>query len=222
MADFDVSVSGLPAVVRAGSTTEPFTVTLDNTEGADATRVQFGLAVAFRDGLYASDWLAAQRHVVVQYFDWGAGTWQDASSGGGVYAYTDVEAGHTYEMRLRLRLAPDTPPGAAGALAFSTRWVSDGPPGSPLCRQDDEWYRFEITSTHAAATTAEVRPQGGRAPAVLRPASRTDAGTEAALPDGALAETGAGQGLPLVALASLTAVALGATALRLAARRRRL
>lgn len=220
VAGFDVRVSGLPATVAAGSTTAPFTVVLDNTAGADATRVQFGLAVAFRDGLRDTDWLAAQEYVSVRYYDWNAERWRNASTDGGVYTYADIEAGRRYEMRLRLVLAPDTPPGAAGALAFSTHWDTGRTPGGSACVYDNEWYRFRITASGSAPAVSEVRPQGGSTPMVLRPASRTGlaGGTHI---EGALAETGSGPGLGVAAAASVTAVVLGAAALLFATRRRR-
>lgn len=217
VAAFDVRISGLPATVAAGTTTEPFTVVLDNGAGVDAAHVQFGMAVAFREGLRTDDWLAAQEYVSVQYYDWTADVWRDASTGAGVYAYTDVEAGREYRMRLRLVLAADTPPGAAGALAFSTRWKPGPQPGAGECVYDNEWYRFEITGPGVPPVSAEVRPMEGRNPVVLRPES-TDDEPDTALLDGALATTGR-TGLPLLGLGSVTAVALGAVML-LAVRRR--
>lgn len=218
VADFDVRIEGLPATVPAGSTTEPFTVVLDNTAGADAAHVQFGLSVAFRDGLRDRDWLAAQQYVSVRYFDWGADAWGDALSDGGIYTYADLEAGKRYEMRLRLVLAPDTPPGAAGALAFSTKWTFERSDDS-ACVNDNEWYRFEITPADTAPATAQVRPQGGRAPEALRP-GRDAPRAETAFAEGALARTGSGPDLRLLVLASGAALALGSGALVIASRRR--
>jgi hypothetical protein len=218
VADFDVRVFGLPATLAAGTTTEAFTVVLDNTAGGDAARVQFGFAVAFRDGLQDADWTAAQRYMSVHYYDWDDETWRSASTDGGVYTYADIEAGKRYEMRLRLVLAPDTPPGAAGALAFSSRWDLGRTPGTGACEYDYQWYRFEITSSGIQRDAAEARPHSGRTPVVLRAEARQNSAGAAPL-EGALARTGSAPQLP-VALASIAALALGVAALRFATRRR--
>lgn len=219
VAGFDVRVEGLPSRIAAGTTSDPFTVVLDNTAGHDATRVQFGLAVGFRDGSRDADWLAAERYVTARYYDWGGERWRTASDGGGVYTYADIEAGRRYEMRLRLVLAPDTPPGAAGALAFSTRWSFDRVRGDSDCVYDNEWYRFEITAPGSTPAAAEVRPQGGSAPEALREAARPDRGGAARV-DGALAHTGPGSGLRVTALASVLVGLLGVAAVLFGARAR--
>ncbi|MFR9757037.1 hypothetical protein [Streptomyces sp. TR06-5] len=218
VADFDVRVTGLPATVGAGTTSEPFTVVLDNTAGEDAAHVQFGMAVALRDGSDESDWTRARRHVAVHYFDRNDERWRAASAPGGVYTYTDIEAGRRYEMLLRLELAPDTPPGGAGALAFSTLWKFDPGTRTSDCVYDNEWYRFEITGNGPAPrATAAARPQGATAPQLLRREARR--ARPVPQTDGALAATGTSPLRTLVPV-GVAAVTLGAAAVVYGARRR--
>ncbi|MFD7884900.1 LPXTG cell wall anchor domain-containing protein [Streptomyces bauhiniae] len=216
--DLTTSLSGLPSKIVAGSGFHGFKLNVKNSGKHTYKRVDLGV---FAAAMGEEDFSDATRYLTLQYQDPTSGKWNDISvdlddEAAGYLGYTDVQAKESFSIDLRLSVDKKAPAGAGFAISIGS-YVDDE--GNCVYASDDDIYEFDIL---AAGTTpgpvddSTPKPQGGSKPLP----STKPAGNTQVVPQGHLAETGAGSALPVIALTGGAAVALGVGAVFVVRRRR--
>ncbi|MGW5336123.1 LPXTG cell wall anchor domain-containing protein [Streptomyces bauhiniae] len=216
--DLTTSLSGLPSKIVAGSGFHGFKLDVKNAGKHAYKRVDLGV---FAAAMGEDDFSDTTRYLTLQYQDPTSGKWNDISvdlddEAAGYLGYTDVKAKESFSLDLRLSVDKKAPAGAGFAISIGS-YVDDE--GNCVYASDDDFYEFDIL---AAGTTpgpvddSTPKPQGDSKPLP----STKPAGNTQVVPQGHLAETGAGSALPAIALAGGAAVALGLGAVFVVRRRR--
>ncbi|MYZ10332.1 LPXTG cell wall anchor domain-containing protein [Streptomyces sp. SID2999] len=216
--DLTTSLSGLPSKIVAGSGFHGFKLNVKNSGKHTYKRVDLGV---FAAAMGEEDFSDATRYLTLQYQDPTSGKWNDISvdlddEAAGYLGYTDVQAKESFSIDLRLSVDKKAPAGAGFAISIGS-YVDDE--GNCVYASDDDIYEFDIL---AAGTTpgpvddSTPKPQGGSKPLP----STKPAGNTQVVPQGHLAETGAGSALPVIALTGGAVVALGVGAVFVVRRRR--
>ncbi|MEU2888520.1 hypothetical protein [Streptomyces albidoflavus] len=210
LADLDVSVSGLPGQVRAGSTHE-FTLSAANSGKNTLESVEWGAMLANEnDDLWLEDGGLISK-IDLAFYDPEANQW--VPSGIGVaFGETTLKAGQTVDIKLRMTVAKDAPLGAGYAFGF-TGYVNE----EENCTTEAyAFYDFTVIGASATPKPGDAeknegkKPQGG-----LKPVEEK----KTLEPTGQLAETGAGSMLPVIGLVGGVTVLAG-TGVVFAVRRR--
>ncbi|MFF8398723.1 LAETG motif-containing sortase-dependent surface protein [Streptomyces sp. NPDC016172] len=207
----DVSISGLPGKIAAGSGWHKFSLNVANNSDSTLNDLDF-FAGASPDK--NGEELFSSKQVQLQAWDPQDKIWVDLNEGGlavGYVGYTD-ELKPEYEVNipLRLNVKPSAPVGAGFSLGATIYGDSDG----ECVGFGDVSYKFQIVS--AGTDTDGTKPQeGGKAPVTdEKPSGDTPEVT------GSLAETGSSSALPMISLVGGAAVVAGAGAIFVVRRRK--
>ncbi|WP_237518277.1 hypothetical protein [Streptomyces sp. SID4982] len=216
--DLHTSLSGLPSKIVAGSGFHGFKLNVKNSGNHSYKRVDLGVFAAAVGDDELDD---ATDHLTLQYQDPSTGEWNDISvaiddDAAGYLGYTDVKAKESFSIDLRLAVDKKAPAGFGFAISIGS-YADDE--GNCVYASDDDFYEFDILAAGTSAGPVDdstPKPQGGSKPLpTTKPAGNTEI-----VPEGHLAETGAGSALPVIALAGGAAVALGVGAMFVVRRRR--
>jgi LPXTG-motif cell wall-anchored protein len=207
----DVSITGLPGKISAGSGWHKFSLNVLNSSDSTLEDLDFFAgASADRDG---TD-LFRSRQVQLQAWDPDSKTWFDLDEDGhavGYVGYTDVlEPDYVVNIPMRLNVKASAPVGAGFTLGATIYGDAD----NECIGFGDVAYRFEIVA--AGTDTDGTEPQeGGKAPVTdEKPSGNTPEVT------GSLAETGSSSALPVISLVGGVAVVAGAGAVFVVRRRK--
>ncbi|CAL9556363.1 hypothetical protein SUDANB15_04516 [Streptomyces sp. enrichment culture] len=207
----DVSITGLPGKISAGSGWHKFSLNVLNDSDSTLQDLDFFAgASSDADGLD----LFTSKQVRLQAWNPDAKVWEDLSEDGyavGYVGYTDeLEPGYEVDIPMRLNVKASAPVGAGFSLGATIYGDADG----ECTGFGDVSYRFQIVS--AGTDTDGTKPQvGGKAPVTdKKPASNTPEVT------GSLAETGSSSALPMIGLVGGAAVVAGAGAVFVVRRRK--
>ncbi|ESQ04380.1 Integral membrane protein [Streptomyces sp. PVA_94-07] len=210
LADLDVSVSGLPGQVRAGSTHE-FTLSAANSGKNTLESVEWGAMLANEnDDLWLEDGGLISK-IDLAFYDPEANQW--VPSGIGVaFGETTLKAGQTVDIKLRMTVAKDAPLGAGYAFGF-TGYVNE----EENCTTEAyAFYDFTVIGASATPKPGDAKENEGKKPqGGLKPIEEK----KTLEPTGQLAETGAGSMLPVIGLVGGVTVLAG-TGVVFAVRRR--
>jgi LPXTG-motif cell wall-anchored protein len=208
----DVSISGLPGKIAAGSGWHKFSLNVLNNSKSTLNELGF-FAGASSDK--AGDNLFQSKKVQLQAYNEDTKAWEDVDSEGyavGYVGYTDeLKPDYEVDIPLRINVKSSAPVGAGFSLGASIYGDTDG-----QCTGFGEVaYKFQIVSS--GTDTDGTKPQeGGKVPVSDKPA---DKGNTPQV-NGSLAETGSSSALPMIALAGGIAVVAGAGAVFVVRRRK--
>ncbi|MEU2741954.1 LAETG motif-containing sortase-dependent surface protein [Streptomyces sp. NPDC007095] len=208
----DVSISGLPGKIAAGSGWHKFSLNVLNNSKSTLNELGF-FAGASSDK--AGDNLFQSKKVQLQAYNEDTKAWEDVDSEGyavGYVGYTDeLKPDYEVDIPLRINVKSSAPVGAGFSLGASIYGDTDG-----QCTGFGEVaYKFQIVSS--GTDTDGTKPQeGGKVPVSDKPA---DKGNTPEV-NGSLAETGSSSALPMIALAGGIAVVAGAGAVFVVRRRK--
>ncbi|MFI6690317.1 LAETG motif-containing sortase-dependent surface protein [Streptomyces sp. NPDC050433] len=205
-ADFTTTLSGLPSKVVAGSGWKKFNLDLDNTNGKKAVGVDLGAVVLYKKDAHDSfESDLTSKYAQFEYFD-GTGWDNTLSDGGSIVGSLNVDAGETYSLQLRLKLAAKAPAGSAVAIAFGGYMEEDE--NGVRCYLDEKWYSFEVLAADSnPGQVPPAKPEDGKSPADVKPQGGAKPLPAAA--NGNLAETGANSMLPTIGMAAGIAIVAG-------------
>ncbi|GHH41145.1 LAETG motif-containing sortase-dependent surface protein [Streptomyces candidus] len=208
----DVSISGLPGKIAAGSGWHSFNMNILNKSDRTLDGVAF-FAGASSDALGEN--LFTTKQVELQAYDESTKTWysisEDGQSAGYVGETDSLAPDYEVDVKLRLNVKPGAPAGAGFSLG-----------GGAYLDEESECFGFGETSykfqiVKAGTDTSGTKPQeGGKTPL---PSGKPATGSVPQV-TGSLAETGASSQLPMFGIAGGAAVALGAGALFIVRRRK--
>ncbi|MFH9587792.1 LAETG motif-containing sortase-dependent surface protein [Streptomyces luteogriseus] len=207
----DVSISGLPGKIAAGSGWHKFSLNVLNNSDSTLNDLDF-FAGASPDK--NGEELFTSKQVQLQAWDPEGKTWVDLNEGGyavGYVGYTDeLKPEYQVDIPLRLNVSKSAPVGAGFSLGATIYGDND----AECTGFGDVSYKFQIVS--AGTDTDGTKPQeGGKAPVTdEKPSGNTPEVT------GSLAETGSSSALPMISLVGGAAVVAGAGAIFVVRRRK--
>ncbi|MFF8014225.1 LAETG motif-containing sortase-dependent surface protein [Streptomyces sp. NPDC007929] len=207
----DVSISGLPGKIAAGSGWHKFSLNVLNNSDSTLNDLDF-FAGASPDK--NGEELFTSKQVRLQAWDPQNKTWVDLNEGGyavGYVGYTDeLKPEYQVDIPLRLNVSKSAPVGAGFSLGATIYGDND----AECTGFGDVSYKFQIVS--AGTDTDGTKPQeGGKAPVTdEKPSGNTPEVT------GSLAETGSSSALPVISLVGGAAVVAGAGAIFVVRRRK--
>ncbi|WP_338782599.1 LAETG motif-containing sortase-dependent surface protein [Streptomyces sp. DG1A-41] len=207
----DVSISGLPGKIAAGSGWHKFSLNVQNNSDSTLNDLDFFAgASADKNG----EELFSSKKVQLQAWDPEDKIWVDLNAGGyavGYVGYTDeLKPDYEVNIPLRLNVKPSAPVGAGFSLGATIYGDND----AECTGFGQISYKFQIVS--AGTDTGGTKPQeGGKAPVTdEKPSGNTPEVT------GSLAETGSSSALPMISLVGGAAVVAGAGAIFVVRRRK--
>ncbi|MFF8868896.1 LAETG motif-containing sortase-dependent surface protein [Streptomyces massasporeus] len=207
----DVSISGLPGKIAAGSGWHKFSLNVLNNSDSTLNDLNF-FAGASPDK--NGEELFTSKQVQLQAWDPAGKIWVDLNEGGyavGYVGYTDeLKPEYEVDIPLRLNVSKSAPVGAGFSLGATIYGDND----AECTGFGDVSYKFQIVS--AGTDTDGTKPQeGGKAPVTdEKPSGNTPEVT------GSLAETGSSSALPMISLVGGAAVVAGAGAIFVVRRRK--
>ncbi|MFE4749128.1 LAETG motif-containing sortase-dependent surface protein [Streptomyces mirabilis] len=208
----DVSISGLPGKIAAGSGWHKFSLNVVNNSKSTLDELGY-FAGASTDK--AGDDLFQSKKVQLQAYNEETKAWEDVDSEGyavGFVGYTpELKPDYEVDIPLRINVKSSAPVGVGFSLGASIYGDTDG-----QCTGFGQVaYKFQIVSS--GTDTDGTKPQeGGKVPVSDKPA---DKGNTPEV-NGSLAETGSSSALPMIALAGGIAVVAGAGAVFVVRRRK--
>jgi LPXTG-motif cell wall-anchored protein len=207
----DVSISGLPGKIAAGSGWHKFSLNVFNSSDSTLADLDF-FAGASSDPDGAE--LFRSKQVQLQAWNPEDKIWEDLNEEGyavGYVGYTDeLKPEYEVDVPLRVNVKSSAPVGAGFSLGATIYGDTEG----ECTGFGQVSYKFQIVA--AGTDTDGTKPQvGGKAPVTdKKPASTTPQ------VDGALAETGSSSALPMIGLVGGAAVVAGAGAVFVVRRRK--
>ncbi|MFD6172094.1 MULTISPECIES: LAETG motif-containing sortase-dependent surface protein [Streptomyces] len=207
----DVSITGLPGKIAAGSGWHKFSLNVANNSDSTLNDLDF-FAGASPDK--NGEELFSSKQVQLQAWDPQDKIWVDLNEGGyavGYVGYTDeLKPEYQVNIPLRLNVKPSAPVGAGFSLGATIYGDND----DECIGFGDVSYKFQIVA--AGTDTGGTKPQeGGKAPVTdEKPSGNTPEVT------GSLAETGSSSALPVISLVGGAAVVAGAGAIFVVRRRK--
>ncbi|MCD9873405.1 LPXTG cell wall anchor domain-containing protein [Streptomyces guryensis] len=207
----DVSITGLPGKIAAGSGWHKFSLNVLN--NSDSTLNDLDFFAGASPDKNGED-LFKSKQVRLQAWNPQDKVWENLDEGGYAVGYVGYAAAlkpdYEIDIPLRVNVTSSAPVGAGFSLGATIYGDSD----SECTGYGDVAYKFQIVS--GGTDTSGTKPQeGGEAPVTdKKPSSTTPEVT------GSLAATGAGSALPMIGLVGGVAVVAGAGAV-FAVRRRR-
>lgn len=207
----DVSITGLPGKIAAGSGWHKFSLNVLN--NSDSTLNDLDFFAGASPDKNGED-LFKSKQVRLQAWNPVDKVWENLDEGGyavGYVGYADeLKPDYAIDIPLRVNVTSSAPVGAGFSLGATIYGDSDG----ECTGYGDVAYKFQIVSS--GTDTSGTKPQeGGEAPVTnTKPAGDTPKVT------GSLAETGSSSALPVIGLVGGVAVVAGAGAV-FAVRRRR-
>lgn len=207
----DVSISGLPGKIAAGSGWHKFSLNVANNSDSTLEDLDyFAGASSDADG----ENLFKNKQVSLQAWNPDDKVWEDLNEtdyAAGYVGYTDVlEPDYEVNIPMRVNVKANAPVGAGFTLGATIYGDSDG----ECFGYGDVAYKFQIVA--AGTNTDGTKPtEGGKAPVTNeKPAATTPEVT------GSLAETGSSSALPMIGLAGGLAVLVGGGAVFVVRRRK--
>lgn len=207
----DVSITGLPGKIAAGSGWHKFSLDVaNNSKSTLQDLAYFAGASSDKNG----DNLFKTGQVKLQAWDPDTKSWGDLNDGGyavGFVGYTDeLKPGYEVDIPMRLNVKASAPVGSGFTLGATIYGDSD----AQCVGFGDVAYKFQIVK--AGTDTDGTKPQeGGVAPVTdKKPTGTTPKVT------GSLAETGSSSALPMIGLVGGAAVVAGAGAIVVVRRRK--
>ncbi|MGW3120513.1 LPXTG cell wall anchor domain-containing protein [Streptomyces sp. NPDC001107] len=207
----DVSITGLPGKIAAGSGWHKFSLNVLN--NSDSTLNDLDFFAGASPDKNGED-LFKSKQVRLQAWNPDDKVWEDLDEGGyavGYVGYADeLKPDYEVDIPLRVNVTSSAPVGAGFSLGATIYGDSDG----ECTGYGDVAYKFQIVS--GGTDTSGTKPQeGGEAPVTAtKPSGDTPKVT------GSLAATGSSSALPVIGLVGGVAVVAGAGAV-FAVRRRR-
>ncbi|MET9035809.1 LAETG motif-containing sortase-dependent surface protein [Streptomyces mirabilis] len=208
----DVSISGLPGKIAAGSGWHKFSLNVLNNSKSTLKEPGF-FAGASADK--AGEDIFQSKKVQLQAYNEDTKAWEDVDSEGyaaGFVGYTpELKPDYEVDIPLRINVKSSAPVGVGFSLGASIYGDADG-----SCTGFGEVaYKFQIVS--AGTDTNGTKPQeGGKVPVSDKPADKGNT----PVVNGSLAETGSSSALPTIALVGGLAVVAGAGAVFVVRRRK--
>jgi LPXTG-motif cell wall-anchored protein len=207
----DVSISGLPGKIAAGSGWHKFSLNVFNSSDSTLADLDF-FAGASSDPDGAE--LFKSKQVQLQAWNPEDKIWEDLNEEGyavGYVGYTDeLKPEYEVDIPLRVNVKSSAPVGAGFSLGATIYGDTEG----ECTGFGQVSYKFQIVA--AGTDTDGTKPQvGGKAPVT----DKKPAGTTPEV-DGALAETGSSSALPMIGLVGGVAVVAGAGAVFVVRRRK--
>ncbi|MCX5351394.1 LPXTG cell wall anchor domain-containing protein [Streptomyces sp. RLB3-17] len=208
----DVSISGLPGKIAAGSGWHKFSLNVLNNSKSTLKEPGF-FAGASADK--AGEDIFESKKVQLQAYNEDTKAWEDVDSEGyaaGFVGYTpELKPDYEVDIPLRINVKSSAPVGVGFSLGASIYGDADG-----SCTGFGEVaYKFQIVS--AGTDTNGTKPQeGGKVPVSDKPADKGNT----PVVNGSLAETGSSSALPTIALVGGLAVVAGAGAVFVVRRRK--
>jgi LPXTG-motif cell wall-anchored protein len=207
----DVSISGLPGRIAAGSGWHKFSLNVLNKSDSTLNGLDF-FAGASSDKEGNS--LFTSKQVQLQAWNPDDNAWEALDEGGNAVGYVgstdELKPDYEVDIPLRINVTRSAPVGAGFSLGATIYGDTDG-----ACTGfGDVSYKFQIVA--AGSDTNGTKPQeGGEAPVTSeKPAASTPKVT------GSLAHTGASSALPVIGFAGAAAVVAGAGAVFVVRRRK--
>ncbi|MYU23406.1 cell wall protein [Streptomyces sp. SID8352] len=218
-AKVSADVRGLPGRIVAGDGRHPFQLVVTNRSAVDVRQVAFYAEVENYE-LTESEYLSP--HVTLEFREPGTGAWQrigDDEWAGDYFLFTDgLKAGATTTVDLRVSVGAGAP--AGDAYTFGAGAYLDDVEGESCLAEGWGQYDFQVLAPGSGnPDPGTAQPNGTRPGTGAGPTVKQPQGGISALPQGSLAATGTGSGLPVIGLAGGLAVLAGAGAV-LTARRR--
>jgi LPXTG-motif cell wall-anchored protein len=207
----DVSITGLPGKIAAGSGWHKFSLNVANNSDSTLNDLDF-FAGASPDK--NGEELFSSKQVQLQAWDPQDKIWVDLNEGGyavGYVGYTDeLKPEYQVNIPLRLNVSKSAPVGAGFSLGATIYGDND----DECIGFGDVSYKFQIVA--AGTDTDGTKPtEGGKAPVTdEKPSGNTPEVT------GSLAETGSSSALPMISLVGGAAVVAGAGAIFVVRRRK--
>ncbi|MFF4348037.1 LAETG motif-containing sortase-dependent surface protein [Streptomyces sp. NPDC001530] len=207
----DVSITGLPGKIAAGSGWHKFSLNVAN--NSESTLNDLGFFAGASPDKAGED-IFKSKQVQLQAYNPDDKVWEDVDSEGyavGFVGYTDeLKPDYEVNIPLRINVKSSAPVGAGFSLGASIYGDADGE-----CTGFGEVaYKFQIVA--AGTPTDGTKPQeGGKAPVSDKPADKSNTPEV----DGSLAETGSSSALPMIGLVGGIAVVAGAGAVFVVRRR---
>lgn len=208
----DVSITGLPGKIAAGSGWHKFSLNVLN--NSDSTLSDLGFFAGASSDKAGED-LFQSKKVQLQAYNPDDKTWEDVDSEGyavGYVGYTDsLKPDYEVDIPLRINVHSSAPVGAGFSLGASIYGDAD----AECTGYGEVAYKFQIVSS--GTDTGGTKPQeGGKVPVSDKPADKSNTPQV----DGSLAATGSSSALPMIGLAGGIAVVAGAGALVVVRRRK--
>nr|WP_309094884.1 LAETG motif-containing sortase-dependent surface protein [Streptomyces sp.] len=207
----DVSISGLPGKIAAGSGWHKFSLNVLNDSDSTLNDLNFFAGASPDEN---GEELFSSKQVQLQAWDPQDKIWVDLNEDGyavGYVGYTDeLKSDYEVNIPLRLNVSKSAPVGAGFSLGATIYGDND----AECTGFGDVSYKFQIVS--AGTDTGGTKPQeGGKAPVTDdKPSGNTPEVT------GSLAETGSSSALPMISLVGGAAVVAGAGAIFVVRRRK--
>ncbi|MEU0848797.1 LAETG motif-containing sortase-dependent surface protein [Streptomyces flaveolus] len=207
----DVSISGLPGKIPAGSGWHKFSLNVVNNSDSTLDNLDY-FAGASSDAV--GEDLFKSKQVSLQAWDPDEKVWVDLDESGYAVGYvgftTVLEPDYEVNIPMRVNVKASAPVGAGFTLGATIYGDADG----ECTGYGDVAYKFQIVA--AGTDTDGTKPQeGGKAPVTdTKPAATTPEVT------GSLAETGSSSALPMIGLAGGLAVLAGGGAVFVVRRRK--
>ncbi|MFJ9355524.1 LAETG motif-containing sortase-dependent surface protein [Streptomyces mirabilis] len=208
----DVSISGLPGKIAAGSGWHKFSLNVVN--NSKSTLDELGYFAGASTDKAGND-LFQSKKVQLQAYNEETKAWENVDSEGyavGFVGYTpELKPDYEVDIPLRINVKSSAPVGAGFSLGASIYGDADG-----SCTGFGQVaYKFQIVS--AGTDTNGTKPQeGGKVPVSDKPADKGNT----PVVNGSLAETGSSSALPTIALVGGLAVVAGAGAVFVVRRRK--
>ncbi|MFI9028639.1 LAETG motif-containing sortase-dependent surface protein [Streptomyces sp. NPDC053560] len=205
------TLRGLPSKVVAGSGWHGFTFRAANTSGKAMKSVD---AYVMLSAIENEDFDDVSHLLTVQWYDEGAGVWENVDEYGYFASLADLAPGEYADAKLRLKVDAKTP-GSYG-FAFAVGAYHDE---NDVCGYS-EGSEYEFDVLIAGSKPGTVPPATGK-PSDHKPAKPAPQGGLKELPvTGKLAETGSSSALPTIAAVAGVTMAVGAGAIFVVRRRK--
>jgi hypothetical protein len=199
--DLELSITGLPGKIAAGSGWHKFTLNVFNSSDAIVKEIDYIAGASFdKDGQN----LFETKQVELQSLDPETNTWETLDEEGQAVGYigssNELKPGYEVNLPLRLNVKASAPAGAGFTLGGGI-YIGD----KDCLGFQDVAYKFQIVKP--GTDTGGTKPQeGGKVPV---PSEKPDTNTAGNV-TGNLAETGSSSILPTVGIAGGIAVVAGA------------
>ncbi|MFE2303735.1 LAETG motif-containing sortase-dependent surface protein [Streptomyces sp. NPDC059445] len=208
----DVSITGLPGKIAAGSGWHKFSLNVLN--NSDSTLSDLGFFAGASPDKNGED-MFKSKQVQLQAYNPDDKVWENVDEDGyavGFVGYTDeLKPDYEVDIPLRINVKSSAPVGAGFSLGASIYGDAD----AECTGYGEVAYKFQIVA--AGTDTDGTKPQGGgKVPVSDKPADKSNTPSV----DGSLAETGSSSALPMIGLAGGIAVVAGAGALVVVRRRK--
>ncbi|MDH2389498.1 hypothetical protein QCN29_11970 [Streptomyces sp. HNM0663] len=215
--NLQVSVSGLPSKIVAGSGWHNFTYSVTNDSDADLTDVYIETYTEYDDDTNLEHSLALEL-AQIEFKDPETGQWTDSYqelfedeegellvTGSFVGYIDDLAKGETAEMDLRVRIDAKAPAGSSFALS-SAIYAGEG----TSCNGNGDSYAFTVLAKESKPGDVDEAKPSGEKPEGKKPNSPKPQGGAKELPvTGSLAETGSNSMLPTIGIAGGIAIVAG-------------